>query len=166
MSSLRRGHANLLCIVPILADDLFRGSNLHESGFYLNRTAVPEKVLWERSLAKFGQKWMKVPTASSAAFAKPDGASGRGRGHRMWGVARTKECSRRGSNSRPWDYETHALPAAPQELLSGTPAGWRATTMLGSTNHKIKNYQNKRNSHRGTRTHDHKIKSLALYQLS
>ena len=26
MSSLRRGHANLLCIVPILADDLFRGS--------------------------------------------------------------------------------------------------------------------------------------------
>ena len=27
MSSLRRGHANLLCIVPILADDLFRGSD-------------------------------------------------------------------------------------------------------------------------------------------
>ena len=27
MSSLRRGHANLLCIVPILADDLFRGSS-------------------------------------------------------------------------------------------------------------------------------------------
>jgi len=27
VSSLRRGHANLLCIVPILADDLFRGSN-------------------------------------------------------------------------------------------------------------------------------------------
>ena len=26
MSSLRRGHANLLCIVPILADDLLRGS--------------------------------------------------------------------------------------------------------------------------------------------
>ena len=26
MSSLRRGHANLLCIVPILADDLRRGS--------------------------------------------------------------------------------------------------------------------------------------------
>ena len=143
MSSLRRGHANLLCIVPILADDLFRGSNQHESGFYLNRTAVPEKVLWERSLARFGQKWMKVPTASSAAFAKPDGARGRGRGHRRWGVARTKECSRRGSNSRPWDYETHALPAAPQELLSVTPAGWRATTMLGSTNHKIKNYQTK-----------------------
>ena len=26
MSSLRRGHANLLCIVPIFADDLVRGS--------------------------------------------------------------------------------------------------------------------------------------------
>jgi hypothetical protein len=27
VSSLRRGHANLLCIVPILTDDLRRGSN-------------------------------------------------------------------------------------------------------------------------------------------
>ena len=26
-------------------------------------------------------------------------------------------CSRPGSNWRPWDYETHALPTAPQELL-------------------------------------------------
>ena len=26
VSSLRRGHANLLCIVPILTDDLLRGS--------------------------------------------------------------------------------------------------------------------------------------------
>ena len=31
MSSLRRGHANLLCIVPILADDLFRGSDRAQS---------------------------------------------------------------------------------------------------------------------------------------
>ena len=28
VSSLRRGHANLLCIVPILTDDLRRGSRL------------------------------------------------------------------------------------------------------------------------------------------
>ena len=28
VSSLRRGHANLLCIVPILTDDLRRGSNM------------------------------------------------------------------------------------------------------------------------------------------
>ena len=27
VSSLRRGHANLLCVVPILTDDLRRGSN-------------------------------------------------------------------------------------------------------------------------------------------
>ena len=26
-------------------------------------------------------------------------------------------CSRPGSNWRPWDYETHALPTAPQELV-------------------------------------------------
>ena len=30
VSSLRRGHANLLCIVPILTDDLRRGSTLGE----------------------------------------------------------------------------------------------------------------------------------------
>ena len=28
VSSLRRGHANLLCIVPILTDDLRRGSKI------------------------------------------------------------------------------------------------------------------------------------------
>ena len=28
VSSLRRGHANLLCIVPILTDDLRRGSSI------------------------------------------------------------------------------------------------------------------------------------------
>ena len=28
-------------------------------------------------------------------------------------------CSRPGSNWRPWDYETHALPTAPQELICG-----------------------------------------------
>ena len=27
------------------------------------------------------------------------------------------KCSRPGSNWRPWDYETHALPTAPQELV-------------------------------------------------
>ncbi len=43
VSSLRRGHANLLCIVPILTDDLRRGSkimlinelNLSKRIFYL-----------------------------------------------------------------------------------------------------------------------------------
>ena len=31
VSSLRRGHANLLCIVPILTDDLLGGSTDHEA---------------------------------------------------------------------------------------------------------------------------------------
>ena len=30
VSSLRRGHANLLCIVPILTDDPRKESNVHE----------------------------------------------------------------------------------------------------------------------------------------
>ena len=36
VSSLRRGHANLLCIVPILTDDLRRGSNYQALACVLN----------------------------------------------------------------------------------------------------------------------------------
>ena len=46
MSSLRRGHANLLCIVPILADDLFRGSNKSASVLYITRFYRAIKLLW------------------------------------------------------------------------------------------------------------------------
>ena len=41
VSSLRRGHANLLCIVPILTDDLRRGSNRRISNaFEIHRRAA------------------------------------------------------------------------------------------------------------------------------
>ena len=41
VSSLRRGHANLLCIVPILTDDLRRGSVvLQGQGAYLTNVAT------------------------------------------------------------------------------------------------------------------------------
>ena len=42
MSSLRRGHANLLCIVPILADDLLRDST--RSFFGRTRRAGPRRL--------------------------------------------------------------------------------------------------------------------------
>ena len=53
----------------------------------------------------------------------------------LWGCIRIEKkcsfrgnekiiCSRRGSNSRPWDYETHALPAAPQELIMVRQEAW------------------------------------------
>ena len=38
VSSLRRGHANLLCIVPILTDDLRRGSNYQILVWRLHRS--------------------------------------------------------------------------------------------------------------------------------
>ena len=55
MSSLRRGHANLLCIVPIFADDLLRGST-SRVGRALNR--APRLVvlrLWAKK-ASTGQR--------------------------------------------------------------------------------------------------------------
>merc|ERR1712115_412158 len=75
-------------------------------------------------------------------------------------------CSRPGSNWRPWDYETHALPTAPQELVS--LLGYTVLTPKTSTIDTARAHVEKKtgHSHRGTRTHDHKIKSLALYQLS
>ena len=39
VSSLRRGHANLLCIVPILTDDLRRGSDFDIEGAQLQHSA-------------------------------------------------------------------------------------------------------------------------------
>ena len=40
VSSLRRGHANLLCIVPILTDDLRRGSTWHVMSEVRQRSAT------------------------------------------------------------------------------------------------------------------------------
>ena len=31
------------------------------------------------------------------------------------GIKNKQKCLLRGSNSRPWDYETHALPTAPKK---------------------------------------------------
>ena len=39
VSSLRRGHANLLCIVPILTDDLLRGSIQPSVSLFDNKIA-------------------------------------------------------------------------------------------------------------------------------
>ena len=46
MSSLRRGHANLLCIVPILADDLFRGSELKGGDYIYAARDLAAPGLW------------------------------------------------------------------------------------------------------------------------
>ena len=55
VSSLRRGHANLLCIVPILTDDPRRESNQQEPGIrpklLTDRgfTDIPALVLWMKT---------------------------------------------------------------------------------------------------------------------
>ena len=55
VSSLRRGHANLLCIVPILTDDLRRGSVvLQWQGAYLSSVATVLAAI----ATGFFRKWM------------------------------------------------------------------------------------------------------------
>ena len=54
VSSLRRGHANLLCIVPIFADDLFRGSACSVNRALSSAPAPVALRLWDRS--KTGKK--------------------------------------------------------------------------------------------------------------
>ena len=57
--------------------------------------------------------------------------------------------------------KTSALDRSAIQPLVGGQGGWGRR---GEP--KNKSQKRKRCSHRGTRTHDHKIKSLALYQLS
>ena len=54
VSSLRRGHANLLCIVPIFADDLFQGSACSVNRAQSSAPAPVALRLWDRS--KTGKK--------------------------------------------------------------------------------------------------------------
>ena len=57
VSSLRRGHANLLCIVPILADDLFRGSNFEFPKSIYTAKHLFTKVLCNCKTKKWTQKY-------------------------------------------------------------------------------------------------------------
>ena len=59
MSSLRRGHANLLCIVPVLSD-VPEGSRSGASSSYINALSLLllcNVGLVEGSLVKFGALW-------------------------------------------------------------------------------------------------------------
>ena len=60
VSSLRRGHANLLCIVPILSDDPRRESNRcskaktrHETEISIAKWSLANKNTWMHSMLKF-----------------------------------------------------------------------------------------------------------------
>merc|ERR1711888_64270 len=74
-----------------------------------------------------GPNWHKRTKPTAAAAAKPTKQKSKAvvsmSGNRTPGVCVTGswsyrgKCSRLGSNWRPWDYETHALPTAPQDLV-------------------------------------------------
>ena len=71
MSSLRRGHANLLCIVPILADDLFRGSSLMPCPRFSRGSCSGRRRLWTgqrlNKNKKIKKNQTKTKTLSCAA---------------------------------------------------------------------------------------------------
>ena len=66
MSSLRRGHAHLLCIVPIFAGDLFRGSACSVNHALSSAPAPVALRLWDRS--KTGKKTARVPSVFCLRF--------------------------------------------------------------------------------------------------
>ena len=65
MSSLRRGHANLLCIVPILADDLFRGSTCQKFLYICMAKILFGKVLWRWRKKRFKRGRAGIEPATS-----------------------------------------------------------------------------------------------------
>ena len=67
VSSLRRGHANLLCIVPILADDLFRGSARIICNIIYPTKWKIQKTLWvhSKNLQKNQYPWRDLNPQSS-----------------------------------------------------------------------------------------------------
>ena len=61
MSSLRRGHANLLCIVPILADDLFRGSERLRTIYIFGAQCGSSRNVWfVKIYAQNGEEIKKI----------------------------------------------------------------------------------------------------------
>ena len=164
MSSLRRGHANLLCIVPILTDDLFRGSTRFGLWFHLSLSSVAKKVLWEHQFPPSQTSPRKKKMTSTHGVRCKKIWNGvlqkinKKETHNKFCGCRQKKCSLRGSNSQPWNYETHALLAAPQERCTESYPEKSSLRNFGSTG--------KNASHCGTRTPDFKFKSRDLYQLS
>ena len=65
MSSLRRGHANLLCIVPILADDLFRGSDHRQCATIKGAKNYFTKMLCKKIKTKFKRGRAGIEPATS-----------------------------------------------------------------------------------------------------
>ena len=72
MSSLRRGHANLLCIVPILADDLFRGSTCRIPVASSNAMGKSLSFLWH-----FPKKYRNAKGAVGESNPRPLPPEGR-----------------------------------------------------------------------------------------
>ena len=74
--------------------------------------------------------------------------------------ARTKKCHLLGSNQGPSDLQSDALPTELKRLVGCLP--W----IPGTPGVPGAKYESAKSTSSGDRTHDHKIKSLALYHLS
>ena len=78
VSSLRRGHANLLCVVPILTDDLRRESALDRRGLVLiERVSCEEMLLGMRFLARGSGCGQKADSTLRYSQAVPDPSTNR-----------------------------------------------------------------------------------------
>ena len=120
MSSLRRGHANLLCIVPIFADDLFRGSGSTLNWALSSAPAPVAMRLWDR------RKWAKKNRRGCTGI-EPVTSRTQSENHTTRPTALTQKHARRDSNPQPPDSKSDALsiaPRAPQTSVRGAPLGF------------------------------------------
>ena len=123
MSSLRRGHANLLCIVPIFADDLVRGSVQAPLWTLTGALRSVSLRLWLQCSAACWNKTLGAvrelnprPLAPKARIIPLDQQPTGPQKH-----------ARRDSNPQPPDSKSDALsiaPRAPQTSVRGAPLGF------------------------------------------
>ena len=105
VSSLRRGHANLLCIVPIFSDSPRRGSGMH-------RDTRGRRWDHHRAFAVWLVQWLSTPKRSSRS------------GNRTPGASVT------GSNVTNYTNRDKALTVS---LQNGAPTGIRARVATATT---------------------------------
>ena len=110
VSSLRRGHANLLCIVPIFADDLFRGSGSSLNWALSSAPAPVAMRLWDR------RKWPKKKNRRGCTGIEPVTSRTQSENHTTRPTAHSiaAKHARRDSNPQPPDSKSDALSVAPR----------------------------------------------------
>ena len=118
VSSLRRGHANLLCIVPIFADDLVRGSSCYGMDNYIPLASASSAPLMAQKKIFARPRGQKKQVPRGRAGIEPATSRTQSGNHTTRPTALKQAYSqkhaRRDSNPQPPDSKSDALSIAPR----------------------------------------------------